>query len=597
MPPQRLLLAFGLLLAVLVAASRPQRVGDAREYLAMGLNLARLHSPALSPADRSRIEAQFEELHFTGLPLDFPQLRDAQGRQDFFHFWFYSALAVPGIWLTGFIAVHPNYAFAALNVALFLAALWVVSKRLAWCFSAAVFCSPVLWWLDKSHTEAFTFSLLAIAFALLREAPWWSLVCLGAAATQNPPIAALLVGVGATAWLLRRGAWRDARFWAGAFIASAIALLHPLYYEWRWGLPTPQLLQGTHARIPTLQEFGAVIWDPNIGLLVHAPLLVLTFLAAGITVGVRARPRLLEADVWLSAAGAGIFLLAFAQTTNFNNGATPGMSRYVIWLIPLTIPIFQRATAVSVPPQRWFVLLSLASSLWSIVAFQPRLPENYCTPSRLAGVLWTRWPAIDNPLPEVFVERLWGGELGLAPVGTPGCAKVLLIGGQWPVPCPPQATPPACGTPDAICYANRTTSGYGFVRAPPPYGAAAFARQGAWVWNTATKPQVEQILQRVRWRDLRLVLPSAPGSMVRAAHEVSWTYGLQSDDELLVYVSEPEQGASLTLRLPGTMVGSLVDPDTGNDIQPVRLDTSPWALTRLSLPPRTAIVVALRRLP
>jgi hypothetical protein len=61
-------------------------------------------------------------------------------------------------------------------------------------------------------------------------------------------------------------------------------------------------------------------------------------------------------------------------------------------------------------------------------------------------------------------------------------------------------------------------------------------------------------------------------------------------------VSEPRQGASLTLRLPGTMVGSLVDPDTGHDIQPIRIDTSPWALTRLNLPPRTAIVVALRRL-
>jgi hypothetical protein len=116
------------------------------------------------------------------------------------------------------------------------------------------------------------------------------------------------------------------------------------------------------------------------------------------------------------------------------------------------------------------------------------------------------------------------------------------------------------------------------------------------VWDLASKPRVERILQRMRWRDLRLAVRSAPGVMLRAAHEVSWTHGLQSEDELLVYVSEPRRGASLTLRLPGTMVGSLIDPDTGNDIQPVRIDTSPWALTRLNLPPRAAIVVALRRL-
>ena len=596
MASRRLLLAFGLLLALLLATSRPQRVGDAREYLAMGMNLARLQSPALSRTDMIQIDARFDELHFTGLPLDFPQLRDARDRQDFFHFWFYSALAVPGLWLADIVAVHPNYAFTALNVGVFFAALWVVSKRLAWWFTAALFGSPVLWWIDKAHTEVFTFSLLAIAVAMLRDAPWRSMVCLGAAATQNPPIAVLMVGVGAAAPWLRRGAWRDARFWVGAAVACAIASLHPLYYGWRWGLPTPQLLQGTHARIPTMQEFAAVLWDPNIGVVFHAPLLAVTFVVAAIAVGVRARSRLIEAEVWLAAAGAGLFLIAFAQTTNFNNGATPGMSRYGIWLIPLTIPIFERATAVSTPSARWFIPLSLASCLWSVVAFQPRLPESYCTPTRLASVLWSRWPALDNPLPEIFVERHWGGELGLAPVATPGCAKLLLIGGQWPVPCPPQPVPPECSRPDALCYANRTAPGYDFVRVPPPYGASTFGQQGAWVWDLASKPSVDRILQRMRWRDLRLAVRSAPGAMLRAAHEVSWTYGLQSEDELLVYVSEPRQGASLTLRLPGTMVGSLLDPDTGNDIQTVRIDTSPWGLTRLNLPPRTAIVVALRRL-
>jgi hypothetical protein len=82
--------------------------------------------------------------------------------------------------------------------------------------------------------------------------------------------------------------------------------------------------------------------------------------------------------------------------------------------------------------------------------------------------------------------------------------------------------------------------------------------------------------------------------MIRAAHEVSWTYGLQSDDELLVYVSEPRQGASLTLRLPGPMTGSLIDPDTGHDIQAFRIDTGAWEIRRLSLPARPSVVVALQ---
>ena len=131
---------------------------------------------------------------FAGLSLTLhPELRDAAGRQDYFHFWFYSALAVPGLWLVRSVGGHPNYAFTILNLILFLAAAWVVSRHLTWWLTAAS-CSPVIWWLDKAHTEVFTFSLLAIAFALMREAPWWSLVALGAASTQNPPIALTLAG-------------------------------------------------------------------------------------------------------------------------------------------------------------------------------------------------------------------------------------------------------------------------------------------------------------------------------------------------------------------------------------------------------------------
>jgi hypothetical protein len=127
----------------------------------------------------------------------------------------------------------------------------VVSRRLLWWLAALLFCSPVLWWIDKSHTEAFTFSLLALAFALLREAPWWSMIALGAASSQNPPVAAVLLCVGAATLARRPGAARDARVWTGAAVAAAITLAHPVYYGWRWGLATPQLIKGTLARWPT----------------------------------------------------------------------------------------------------------------------------------------------------------------------------------------------------------------------------------------------------------------------------------------------------------------------------------------------------------
>ena len=68
------------------------------------------------------------------------------------------------------------------------------------------------------------------------------------------------------------------------------------------------------------------------------------------------------------------------------------------------------------------------------------------------------------------------------------------------------------------------------------------------------------------------------------------------DEQLLVYVAEPRQGARLELRLPGTMTGSLIDPATGDDIQPVQIGTPLTGLVGVELPAgRAAIVVALCR--
>jgi hypothetical protein len=473
----------------------------------------------------------------------------------------------------------------------------VVARRLTWWFTALVFCSPVLWWIDKAHTEVFTFSLLAIAFALLRTAPWWSMIALGAAATQNPPIAVVLALVAAVTLFGRPGLWRDGRYWTGALVAFALAALHPAYYKWRWGLLTPQLLQGTDFRFPTVQEWGAVIWDPNVGLLFNAPILVFTVVAAAIAVGVYARSRLFEAEVWLSLGAAALFLLSFAQSTNVNNGATPGMSRYGLWLIPLAIPLLERASVVlpARPARRWFVPLAVASCLWCLFAFQPRQPETYCAPTRIASVIWARWPSLDNPLPEIFAERLSAAEPGLAPVATPGCTKVLLIEGQWPVPCPPHGVPPACLSPEALCYANRRNGGYDFVAVPRP-GFYTFERRRTWAWTAPAATGIERVLSRVQeWRDLRQVARSGQGVMLLDADKVSWTYGWESDREMLVYVRQPRPGASLTLRLPETMVGALLDVETGAQLEPLRIEGRPPELTRLAIPTGRAVALVLRR--
>ena len=126
-------------------------------------------------------------------------------------------------------------------------------------------------------------------------------------------------------------------------------------------------------------------------------------------------------------------------------------------------------------------------------------------------------------------------------------------------------------------------------------GFYTFERRRTWFWNAPASGGIERVLKMVQWRDLRQVARSAPGVMLLDADKVSWTYGLESAQEMLVYVRQPRQGASLTLRLPDTMVGALVDAETGDQLQPLRIEGRPSEIIKLSVPPGRAVALVLRR--
>ena len=116
------------------------------------------------------------------------------------HFWFYPALAVPFLAAIQRTPLDPYAAFVPLNVILLSAAFWAAARVLKWPALLLVFVSPVIWWVDKAHTEVFTFSLLTVAVIALGPAvstrralhPGWAVLCLAAAGAQNPPFLDLL---------------------------------------------------------------------------------------------------------------------------------------------------------------------------------------------------------------------------------------------------------------------------------------------------------------------------------------------------------------------------------------------------------------------
>ena len=460
---------FGAIVLFLLAGAAdasPTRVGDGFEYLGMARNLARAMPPALSEDDfrmlRAETDARGDPSWDTG-PM--PLLRGTDGRYDFPHFWMCSLVAAPFVALATRTGTHPAEGFTLMNLALMGAVCWLLVRSGA-SLVTVLFAAMMLWWIDKAHAEVFIAALTAAALLLRGSAPAASLLLLGMATAQMPPLAVLL-GVCVIDSLVREGATRPVV--AGAIGSAAIAALHPLYYLWRLGVMSP--LSSTVApHVPGMRALITPLVDLNLGVFWFATALcVLVVTGAAILLRRRDWRSLL-----IPLAGGAALLFAAAQTPNVNHGGTPGMSRYGVWLIAMLLPLAveanralhvtthaSRGTGRRVRARRIVVIAATLTVLFAAVVLHPRVADAGITPrpTRLAAFVWTRAPALDNPLPEVFVERLThvDGQPPV-PVATAQCEKALIAGtgtdARWPKECSPMPVPQDCARAGALCYAN-----------------------------------------------------------------------------------------------------------------------------------------------
>ena len=559
----RLSLAYALALAALMLPSSLRLLGDGVEYVYMASELA-------------------------GLRMPDPRT----------HFWLYSALAAPFVAVADGLGLDPGHGFAPLNLLLLGVAVHVTAQRLHWSLTLFLFAGPIIWWVDKPHTEVFTVSMLAIALVLLDRKPWWSLVCLGAAGAQNQPIAALApLALGLILWRVpaRRA---DRRVWGAALAATAMTVANPIYYAVRVGGALPLVTDGTSGALPNIDEIGVVLWDLNIGLIWAFPLIAPVVVAIVVWVLRHDPRRLAQADMLLAAGAAVVFLLSFAQTRNYNHGATPSVSRYALWLIPLTIPLLRAIGGRGTPP-RWLVATALVSCVVSVVGYRPAAQDRPLEPTALARYVWTRHPGWSNPLPEVFVERLAGADgYDWVPIATAGCEKVLLTGrsdfSMWPAPCPPAPVPAECTPAGALCYANRTAADYVFSRVRRPTTPVSKLNRDL-VWPRPVEATMGALLRDIRWWELGIVTGPAPGTMLRASHQVRRAFSFEGPDRFLLYAERPVVGAVVSLRLPHLMTGEIIDAVTGEPFEAIEVAPAGSTPTSVPLPPgRAAVVVRLR---
>lgn len=464
-----------VVVARLARLEHPVRVGDGSEYYAMFFAWHDTLRPFMT-AHAWTSYADFVDRQTVDLMQPVGELRDAfpsliQGpTADFNHFWLYPAAAavVAGLLSALHVRASPHTAFVVLHALLLAWAVVVGWAQDRWRGAGAVLLvlalSPTLWYVDKVHTELFTVATTTVAVALFaRRRFLWCAAALALASTQNisfAAIAGLVLAMDYTA----RPSPRSYRFGEVAVVGltAALMLVHPTYYLSRLGVLTPQLLAGGAKVGFHAGRFLVWLVDPDLGLLPNWPLLTLVAIVVAVTVRARATTTVATRTTrgatrgeWIVfiVAYLGLNLFAQSSTQNLNSAATPGLARYGLWYVALSLPLFQRLldcvvrarpgpTSNAIASRRRLAEASVAvaaiafGGAYASRFFAPTVPDagpdaRWTHPSPLSAFIQTTAPWLYDPPAEVFAERF--SHLGedprvrsaIAIVG-PDCRKVLV---------------------------------------------------------------------------------------------------------------------------------------------------------------------------
>lgn len=410
------------LCGLLIFASEPaRRIGDGCEYLLMTMAICEAgqfysDQQVADKYEKFRLSHDSSYVEMSILGEAFAPLT-INGQMDFPHFWFFSLLAAPFYLCLKLIGNDVAYCFTLLNLFLMGFGLWashqLFSRKGVIVFLAICLLSPALWFIDKGHTEFFTVVVGSVAvMCFLKEKFVQSFIGLAVISTQNPPFA--IVGVAALIFGLTKTNFRKQLksqpvCWLGIIFGFAVAGLHPAYYYLRFGHVTPQMITGAAANdFKGFRELTCFIIDPDVGLVSNWPwLLVPIFSVLFFCLWKR------ERFPWLTFlfCTVSVTILCWAQskTNNFNHGGTIKISRYALWYIPFLFPLLLKFAKQFHQVPRWqqiaVVAFLIGAAYVNTGKFWPKRPESYLFQASVAEKIHQHFPAIYDPIPEIFIER------------------------------------------------------------------------------------------------------------------------------------------------------------------------------------------------
>ena len=418
--------------------SRPVvQMGDCFEYILMSQSFIDHGAPDLRTEDIRKAQPLWEADGFKS-PDPYIGFRRRPGERYYsIHFWAYPLSAVPARLLLRALGGDELKAFPVVNALFFLLALHSLifrgrfsarQKALLAAFSAL---GPALLYLSRPTPEMFSWAFVLLSLVEMgsgrypRAALWGSL-----GALQNPPVmfmSALAAGLAA----LRK----DRKV---ALLAASAGLLSLLPMAWSrliFGSFSPILSAGGGSPLRHISAWRtwSFFTDPNQGLILYAPFIVILLLPAVFRT-VRS-PGPLSIGIWIVA---GAMIAAIQATSNWNSSSA-GMMRYAVWILPVLAWPISEALARR---RSTLALGLLAASFHGLLLEINDFPPHYLAWRPPAARILKASPRLYDPEPEIFVERQLGFGVGgglyrpLLPVAFTlpggGVTKLLVDGRSLP---------------------------------------------------------------------------------------------------------------------------------------------------------------------
>ncbi len=344
---------------------------------------------------------------------------DKDGKAYCNHFGFYSVLVLPLRMLLFKLGYDPTYSFFIFNLILMIAAASVTQiflktddiKKL--CLVLLVLLSPAFLYISWVHTEVYIFAFAVMGLVFWHNKKWGiSILMVSIAAIQNLGILPLGMMIGIDyiieVFIASKGEKKKVPylcrkilpyglFYLPAFVPMAMNLIH-------FGTISVIADKVTDTT-DLLRKAAAFIVDPNIGLIIYVPVMVIGFAVIAIASLVM-KVNLRKTMLYTLAIAGMLFIVSFERQINCGMN---GIMRYCVWIYPVIFFYFVLNFDFAFRNHKLFHILAAGSSVFTAAVMALFLwgpfvyGQNDFSP--VAKLILSTCPSVYDPPVGIFYSR------------------------------------------------------------------------------------------------------------------------------------------------------------------------------------------------